>query len=272
MKVTTRDGLTLAMDDTGPRDAPAVIFLHGIAQDRTAFSHLLRGPLASQFRCVAFDARGHGDSDKPEDLEAYGARLGHDLDAVIRGLSLQRPVLAAWSYGGAMMGDYLRAHGDEHVGGVFLIAASVCIGRSAREFFGPGMMDHVRGLIAAEPAVYEAAARAFTAGCSAAASAEYAEARLAAMLRVPAHVRRALLTRDESYVDELARGRYPLTCLHGAADPVVLPALSAHVGAQVPRAHVTLLAGVGHVPFVEAEADFTRALADFLLAQPSTEP
>lgn len=262
--VVTRDGLRLRVDDAGPPSAPAVIFVHGIAQDRTAFRHLLEGPLAAEVRCVAFDVRGHGDSDQPDDVDAYGARLGHDVDAVIRGLGLDRPVLAPWSYGGAIVGDYLRQYGEGQVGGVFLIAASVRIGRSAREYFGPGMMDHVRGLISPEQATYEAAARAFAAGCAVSASAATVEARVAAMLRVPAYVRRALLTRDEDFVAELESGTCPLAALHGAADQVVLPALTAHVHEHAPRTTVRVLPGVGHLPFVEAEADFRAALSAFV--------
>lgn len=265
--VRTRDGLTLHLDDVGPRAAPAVIFVHGIAQDRTAFRPLLEGALAERLRCIAFDLRGHGDSDKPEDLTAYsdGSRFAHDLDAVIDGLALERPVLAPWSYGGAVVGDFLRHHGEARVGGVLLVAASVRIGRSSGEFFGPGMMDHVRGLIAPDPGVYEASARAFAAGCAAAPLVDggrYVDERIAAMVKVPAYVRRALLTRDESYVPELARGSFPLAAVHGEADRVVLPTLTDHVKQHAPRTVVTTMAGVGHLPFLEAEAAFSRALLD----------
>lgn len=263
----TRDGLTLHAEEAGPEAARAIVFVHGIAQDRTAFRSVLQGPLASEFRCIALDVRGHGDSEKPDDVGAYdGAHLAHDLAALIEGLALERPLLAGWSYGGALIGDYLRHYGDAAVGGVFSIAGSFRIGRSAGEMFGPGMMDHVRGLIATDPAIYEASARAFAAGCSQGAHADFAARRVQAMLRVPAHVRRALLTRDESYLPELSRGAFPLAAIHGDADTVVLPALSAQIRAEAPRAELTRLEGVGHVAFVEAEAAFVDTLSRFARA------
>lgn len=263
--VPTRDGLDVVVDEAGPHDAPAVIFVHGIAQDRAAFRPVLEGPLAARLRCVAFDVRGHGESSKPDGSEPY-ERLGDDVDAVIRGLDLRRPVLAPWSYGGAIVGDYLRRHGSAALGGVFLVAAAVAVGRSAREFFGPGMMDHVRGLIAADAEIYAASADAFVSGCAAVPVADaYAAGRRAAMRKVPAHVRRALLTRDESYVAELVDSAVPLAAIHGAQDQVVLPALSRHVQERAPRTTLTLLADVGHLPFVEAESAFVAALDAFLL-------
>ncbi|HEU4536257.1 MAG TPA: hypothetical protein VFS00_19165, partial [Polyangiaceae bacterium] len=55
--VRTADGLRIAYDDAGPPGAPAVVFVHGIAQGRAAFRGVLEGPLARELRAVAFDVR-----------------------------------------------------------------------------------------------------------------------------------------------------------------------------------------------------------------------
>jgi pimeloyl-ACP methyl ester carboxylesterase len=61
------------------------------------------------------DIRGHGRSDKPLDPNAYddSAQWAADVNNVITGLGLKQPVLCGWSYGGAIICDYLRAHGDD---------------------------------------------------------------------------------------------------------------------------------------------------------------
>lgn len=102
-----RDGVGLAYDDEGPRDAPAVVLLHGMACRR---GHLagVAAHLAGRFRCVNVDLRGHGDSDVPEG--AYGmADFLADLDAVVAGLDLGTPVLIGHSFGGSISLAYADA-------------------------------------------------------------------------------------------------------------------------------------------------------------------
>lgn len=265
--VETGDGLELRVDDVGPRDARPVVFVHGLAQDRTAFGPIVAS-LAAELRCVVFDVRGHGDSSVPEGAEPYtdSARFANDVDAVVRGLELRAPILVPWSYGGAVVGDYLRHRGGASVGGILLVAAAIRIGRSAGAFFGSAMMDNARGLVSNDPAVYEASARAFVDGCSRAPNQSYAAERLSAMQRVPAQVRRALLSRDEDYVAAYTNGDFPLGAIQGDDDRVVLPSLAAHLREQAPRTVLTRLPGVGHLPFLEAPEAFERALRGVVAA------
>ena len=69
------------------------------------------------YRLVAMDLRGHGSSDKPRD--AYGdSRLwADDVDAAIRELELDQPILCGWSYGPLVILDYIRHYGEEAIGG-----------------------------------------------------------------------------------------------------------------------------------------------------------
>jgi non-heme chloroperoxidase len=265
--VPTEDGLRIAYDDAGPPGAPAVIFLHGIGQSRTAFRGVLEGPLARDVRAIAFDLRGHGASDKPGGAEPYAeGALGRDLAALIDRLDLRRPVLVPWSYGGVVAGEFLRHHaGAARVGGVLLAAASVRVGRTWRALFGPTMTGHGRGLMSDDEAAYRATSAAFVAGCTATARPDFAAAAVEAMALVPSTVRRALLTRDADYLPDYAAAGVPVAAIHGDDDQVVLPALSEEAVARIPGATLTRLPGVGHAPFVEAPEAFERALRALLL-------
>lgn len=262
-------GVRLAVSETGPSSgAPSVLFVHGFAQSRQSWDEVLQGSLARGVRLVAVDLRGHGDSDKPEGDEPYvnGVHFAGDLQAVIQRLGLERPVVVAWSYGGVVVGDYLRHHGDAALGGLFFVAASLRTGRPARALFGPGMLSNARGLLAEDVETYEAAARSFFESCAAQRlDSELADASVRTMLRVPLHVRRALLSRAEDYSVELERCSRPVAVLHGELDQVVLPAMSSEV--VLPRARTarcTWLPRVGHLPFLEAKADFEAALAELV--------
>ncbi len=84
--VAAADGTRLAVRTFGPEDAPTVVFAHGwtCASD---FWKLQIGPLSADRRIVAFDQRGHGDSEPARSgdysIEAFGSDLGHILAACV---------------------------------------------------------------------------------------------------------------------------------------------------------------------------------------------
>ncbi|NMF84600.1 alpha/beta hydrolase [Nodosilinea sp. P-1105] len=61
---------------------PTVMLLHGLADHGLVWQPLAEA-LGSHYRCLAPDLRGHGDSDKPDDPDAYDAlTLVQDLEAL----------------------------------------------------------------------------------------------------------------------------------------------------------------------------------------------
>lgn len=263
LRVATPDGHTLAAIEAGPRDAPALLLLHGIAQSKQSWRPLLEGALAHDHRLVAVDLRGHGDSTAPDPL--HRSLLGDDVAALLGALGLRRPTLLAWSYGGVVVGEYLRRYGEQALGGVILLAASIKTGRGALDLFGPAMLDNGRALLSDDAATYEAGARAFLRGCTAAPQPDaLASSALAGMLRVPAAVRRALLSGAEDYTPDLARTTLPLATLHGELDAVVKPAMSDLAASLRPGVAQARLAGVGHSPWLEAPGPFEAALRSLL--------
>ena len=87
--VPTPDGVEVATHQLGGRGAPLVM------AHAAGFPGLVLAPLAhhlaGQFRCAAYDARGHGDTRLPRGrgLDWYG--LAADVLAVVEGLHLDRP-------------------------------------------------------------------------------------------------------------------------------------------------------------------------------------
>lgn len=259
--------VNIAVEETGLREGPPIVFLHGFAQSRHAWRALLDGPLARDHRLIALDLRGHGDSDKPSAPESYAQQepLGQDLHAALEALEVERPTLVAWSYGGVVVGEYLRRRGSARLGGLLLCAAAVHVGKTAKAFFGPGMLSHGRALLSDDSAQYEAGARAFVRACTKAPLDEaFFENTVSQMMRVPVHVRRAYLSRSEDFSPEIAQCEVPLVTLHGSADEVVLPAMSEHVGRLVPACHSVRLDEVGHVPWLEAPGPFSSTLRELV--------
>src|ERR1700704_3712712 len=107
-KITGGEGISLHVVETGnPRGRP-ILFIHGFSQCWLAWSRQLSSDLADSYRLVAMDLRGHGLSDKPREGYADSRKWADDVNAVIRALSLDRPILCGWSYAPLIILDYIR--------------------------------------------------------------------------------------------------------------------------------------------------------------------
>ena len=62
--------------------------------------------LSTQNRCVAFDLRGHGRSDKPHDSDSYGLEMVRDVLRLMDHLGIERAHVVGYSLG-AMLGAKL---------------------------------------------------------------------------------------------------------------------------------------------------------------------
>lgn len=108
------DGLRLVGDhwSAGPSARGIVLLLHGGGQRRYSW-HTTGARLARNgWTACALDARGHGDSDWPDDGDYSIAALSRDLVAVQRELG-ERPVLV-----GASMGGMTALAAEGEVGGL----------------------------------------------------------------------------------------------------------------------------------------------------------
>jgi pimeloyl-ACP methyl ester carboxylesterase len=86
---------------------PPLICVHGITANAFCFQALADG-LSQHYRVFAYDLRGRGDSDKPE--EGYGVPThAADLAEVVDALELDRPVVIGHSLG-AIIGVYFAAN------------------------------------------------------------------------------------------------------------------------------------------------------------------
>ncbi|RYF69089.1 MAG: alpha/beta fold hydrolase, partial [Comamonadaceae bacterium] len=133
---SAEDGVKLTVYESGNPNGRPVVFIHGFAQSHESWSKQMESvALQRELRLIAFDLRGHGDSDKPLSKDAYHdpARWAHDLRSVIRATGAQRPCVVAWSYGGRVLNDYLSVFGDAELGALNYVAAT-----SSAERFGLG--------------------------------------------------------------------------------------------------------------------------------------
>lgn len=122
MKWTTPDGITLAADAWGEVGAPQVVLLHGGGQTRHAWRGTGEMLGAAGFHAIAFDARGHGDSDWSAAGDYEQDAFVRDLAAVVDELGCRCPVLLGASLGG---NTALAASGEGTVDAAGLVLVDI---------------------------------------------------------------------------------------------------------------------------------------------------
>lgn len=103
MIFTTADGIAVAYDDFGPKDAPSVLLIHGFSSNRqegwrrTGWLKALEG---RGERVIALDLRGHGESQRSHDPADYGhGALAGDVAALMDHLGVAEAAVIGFSLG-----------------------------------------------------------------------------------------------------------------------------------------------------------------------------
>jgi len=100
------DGVSLALERWGDREAPLVIFAHGFGQTRAAWTASAAHLAAAGYQAIAVDGRGHGDSGRnPPQLPYAMPQFIDDLAALAGSFTLppkEKPILVGASMGGLL--------------------------------------------------------------------------------------------------------------------------------------------------------------------------
>jgi non-heme chloroperoxidase len=263
-RVTGAGGLQLRLDETGNPAGRPVLFLHGVSQNRLAWRKQLHSDLADDHRLLAMDLRGHGASDRAADAYKDSTAWAQDVNAVIKSLNLERPILSGWSYGGVVICDYLRHYGQDAVGGIHLINATTRLGEPALPFLGPRFVSLIPGLCSPDVEESTSTLEAFmTTLTREKLSPEDFYLFLGSNTVVAPQVRQDLLSRTVDNDDLLTRLDTPVLVTHGLDDAVVLPSMAEHHARVIPHARASYYAGVGHATFWEDPGRFNAELRGF---------
>ncbi|OMC40298.1 haloperoxidase [Mycobacterium sp. GA-1841] len=102
VEVRAIDGVRLHAEVFGPEDGYPIVLAHGITCAIGVWAHQI-ADLATDYRVIAYDHRGHGRSEAPRGRHRYSLNhLAADLDAVLDATLKpgQRAVIAGHSMGG----------------------------------------------------------------------------------------------------------------------------------------------------------------------------
>jgi len=93
--------LDLAVETRGPQGGPVLLFAHGFGQTRGAWNSTAAALAQAGCRCVTFDARGHGESDRVPGGSYHMDQFADDLRR-LAAAQPQPPILVGASMGGLL--------------------------------------------------------------------------------------------------------------------------------------------------------------------------
>ena len=98
-----------------------VVLIHGFSSSADANWRQagVFDKLARDFRVIALDCRGHGQSDKPHDPASYGLAMVEDVARLLDHLQIRRAHIVGYSMGGAITGAFVVKHPDRVLTAVF---------------------------------------------------------------------------------------------------------------------------------------------------------
>jgi pimeloyl-ACP methyl ester carboxylesterase len=290
--VTADDGVRLSCEEIEARDgnpALTVVLVHGFALDRRTW-HFQRQSLPAlsdpSIRVVLYDQRSHGRSERAPRESCTIEQLGHDLDAVIRALAPEGPlVLVGHSMGGMTIMALAEQHPAlfaERVAGVAFVSTS------AGEVASGGLpgtllsrhnpLTRGVGLVARlQPTLVETARRALgDVIWSLTRNFAYGDRNVAPWLvdlvdemistnAVDALIDFADTVNSHNRVAALpALAGCDVLVAAGDADRVIPVTHSDVIAAELPDARLIHFPGVGHLPMLEQPAAMDEALIDLI--------
>jgi pimeloyl-ACP methyl ester carboxylesterase len=266
--VAVVNGVRIAYSSTGSDREPLVL-VHGSWGSRHNWEPVVIG-LADHFRVVAYDRRGHSDSERPPGQGSFRQDVA-DLAALIEQLGLA-PAWVAGSSAGAVVTLQLAAARPDLLRGVvvheppmwsLLRAGSGAAAAYARLTDGP-LADVLRRLAAGDQ---EGAAEQFV---------EEVALGPGSWARLPVAMRRMMIYNAPTFLDEardpqaagvdqaaLARYGGPVLITSGTQSPPLFGAVIERLTELLPHAVCRAYAGAGHIPHVTHPEQYIAALVGF---------
>ena len=93
--------LNLAVETRNPGGSPCLLFAHGFGQTRGAWNGAASTLASEGCRCVTFDTRGHGESDRAEHGDYHMDQFADDM-LRLAAVQPQPPILVGASMGGLL--------------------------------------------------------------------------------------------------------------------------------------------------------------------------
>jgi pimeloyl-ACP methyl ester carboxylesterase len=246
--------------ESGRKDAPALVLLHGIGSTSAGW-RLQYGPLGEQFRVIAWDAPGYGGSEplagEAPGTEDYARALARLLDA----LGIQSAILGTNSWGTPTAVAFARLY-PQRVRALVLggpAAGYASLPKAEREQRTKARLERVAAL--GMKKMREEDAPDLVAPGTRAEVIEWITR--AEGLNLGGYAQAARMLAEADVPREIASVKCPVRILSGEKDTRTPPEANAkRIAAAAPNATLVVVADCGHLPHLEKPEAFNAAVLE----------
>jgi len=268
--VVNAGGLSMGCDDTGPTGHDsAVVFLHGFPHRRDFWAPQL-AELGAEWRCVAPDLRGFGDT--PAEPPFGMDRYADDVAALLDALGVARAAVVGLSMGGYVAFALWRRH-RERVAALVLADTRAAADSDDARRKRRALMKLARTQGSA--AVAESQLPGSLGKTTREADPEGVETLRHLLEAAPVEgivgALEAMLARPDS-TPTLATIDVPTLVVVGRDDAITKPAEARAMHERIAGSRLEIIEGAGHVSSFERPAEFNHALRGFLRGVPAVHP
>lgn len=258
MNLARINDLVIHYSDTGPREAPALVFSNSLGTDFRIWDAVAER-LDSNFRLVRYDKRGHGLSDAPPAPYAMADHIG-DIAALMEHLNVSKAIIVGLSVGG-MIAQGLAAGRPDLVAGLVLCDTGHKIGTD--ELWN-ARIQAIRkdGIAGISPQILE---RWFSAGYRSDENPDFAAYRnMLERTPVEGYVGTAAAIRDTDFTRSTSQLAVPALCVVGDEDGATTPDLVRELAGLIDGAAFEIIPRAGHLPCIEQPVRLAGLISDFL--------
>ncbi len=248
MAYIEREGVRVYFEDHGT--GPGVLLSHGFSASSTMWREQIAA-LKDRYRVMTWDMRGHGQSDYPDDPDAYSeAHSVADMAAILDACGLQQAVIGGLSLGGcASLAFHLRHPGR---------TAGLMLFDTGPGFKNDAARDAWNDTAQARAASFEARGLDALGDAPALRIAGHRDA------TGLVHAARGMLAQfDDKMIQSLPSIAVPTLVLVGSED-VRFHAATDYMAGKIPGAQKVMIDDAGHEANMDQPAAFNQAMGAFL--------
>lgn len=255
-------GLHIEIRQAGPRDGAAVFCLHGIGSNATGYAAQLAG-LSGQFRVIAWNAPGYGNSDSLPTAAPEPEDYAHALFGLMQALGIGAAAVIGSSFGGVIAAYFAALYPDAARAVVLSApaAGNARLDSAERQRQLSGRIDDMRSL---GPVGVADKRSTFLVAPTAPPDVVAAAHRLVSATNPEGYIQAAHVLDAADTIAIAARVRAPALVLVGSEDKVTPAATCARpIHARLAAGELQELQGIGHLVKLEAPQRFNELVGDF---------